>query len=246
MLTSNIEEVESGFSEMFQGSREWVSFSFLTLVATYGIIPAVLMGLGHSVPPILLVEDGLYEMIGAVACILASAFLVFAFLQTKPKNLWLILFAIGTLVLALEELSWGQRLLGISLPQEIKEVNFQGELNLHNSKLLQSVNGDVSLLLRISYLLYFVAFPFVLIIFPSLQRFINPLRLPIPSNPVAMAVLVSQLVHTTNVSVLVNAGVSIFSSRIGEAHESNLQIILLFFALEIWWFSRKPKETLSK
>ncbi len=231
---------------MLQGSREWVSFGFLALVATYGVIPAIFLKLGHSVPPFLLVEDGLYEMIGAVACILASTFLISAYSKTKPRNLWLILLAIGTLVLALEELSWGQRLMGISLPEEVKEINFQGELNLHNSKLLQSVNGDVSVLLRVSYLLYFVAFPFGLILFPSLQRFIKPLRLPTPSNLVAMAVLVSQLVHTINVSALVNAGMSIWGRRFGEAHESNLQIILLFFALEVWWLSNKSKPTGSK
>lgn len=240
MLAATI-KVANGISEMLQGSREWVSFGFLVLVATYGAVPAFFLKLGHSVPPFLLTEDGLYEMTGALACILASTFLISAYWKTKPRNVWLILFAMGALVLGLEELSWGQRLMGISLPEGVKGINFQGELNLHNSKLLQSRNGDIGYLLRKSYLLYFVVFPFGLILFPSLQRFVKPMRLPTPSNLVAMAVLVAQLTHTVNVLTLVSIDMPVKGSRFAEANESNLQIILLFFAIEAWLLNKKSK-----
>jgi hypothetical protein len=46
---------------------------------------------------------------------------------------------LGTLVLVFlvgEEISWGQRLLGIATPQQIREVNLQKEINLHNHQAL--------------------------------------------------------------------------------------------------------------
>lgn len=42
--------------------------------------------------------------------------------------------------LALEEISWGQRMLGLSTPEALSRVNIQGELNLHN---IESLNYPV-------------------------------------------------------------------------------------------------------
>lgn len=40
--------------------------------------------------------------------------------------------AIGSLFIAGEEVSWGQRVLGFGTPDELAEINDQGETNLHN------------------------------------------------------------------------------------------------------------------
>lgn len=46
---------------------------------------------------------------------------------------WLVLaFAAGALFLAGEEISWGQRMFGLRLPENLRAANLQGELNLHN------------------------------------------------------------------------------------------------------------------
>ena len=42
------------------------------------------------------------------------------------------LFALGALFSAREEVSWGQRIFGFGTPEELDEVNHQGETNLHN------------------------------------------------------------------------------------------------------------------
>jgi hypothetical protein len=42
------------------------------------------------------------------------------------------LLAIATLFVALEEISWGQRILGFETPHGLSRVNQQGEFNLHN------------------------------------------------------------------------------------------------------------------
>ncbi|MGE0623845.1 MAG: hypothetical protein AB7I04_07590 [Pseudomonadales bacterium] len=47
-------------------------------------------------------------------------------------RLFLILFGLGALFVALEEISWGQRLIGYRPPDVFLRDNFQQELNLHN------------------------------------------------------------------------------------------------------------------
>jgi len=48
-------------------------------------------------------------------------------------------FAVGAFFVAGEEISWGQRLLGIETPESVSEVNIQHELTLHNTYLLTPV-----------------------------------------------------------------------------------------------------------
>ncbi len=43
------------------------------------------------------------------------------------------LFALGTFLVAGEEISWGQRLLGVETPEHLAAINTQDELNLHNN-----------------------------------------------------------------------------------------------------------------
>lgn len=43
---------------------------------------------------------------------------------------WLL--ALALVVVAMDEISWGQRLLGIETPESVEKVNLQGELTIHN------------------------------------------------------------------------------------------------------------------
>jgi hypothetical protein len=43
-----------------------------------------------------------------------------------------VLFALGSFMLAGEEISWGQRVMAIATPAELRGVNRQGEMNVHN------------------------------------------------------------------------------------------------------------------
>ena len=55
-------------------------------------------------------------------------------------------FAAGAFFVAGEEISWGQRLLGIATPEALSEVNIQHEITLHNTYLLTPVFSFAQLL----------------------------------------------------------------------------------------------------
>ena len=84
------------------------------------------------------------EGIGALALLTASIFFFLAWRRARARNergrgakvrrLSLLLLAIAFLVGFGEEISWGQRLLGIDTPSEIKDSSSQEELNFHNLK----------------------------------------------------------------------------------------------------------------
>ncbi len=90
------------------------------------------------------VEDGPFEYLTALSFFLIGALAVQTIkklhqLNFKPpqiKKYLLIAFfcmvALGGFVVAGEEISWGQRLLGLNTPEEWAAVNTQDELTLHN------------------------------------------------------------------------------------------------------------------
>ena len=60
-------------------------------------------------------------------------------LANSKKSFWSIIYlliALAFFVVAGEEISWGQRLLGFQTPEAIKNSNTQGELNIHNNNLI--------------------------------------------------------------------------------------------------------------
>jgi len=57
--------------------------------------------------------------------------------NTSPPRIWLYVFLLVSSFLALEEISYGQRVFNFDVPDAVKRVNLQGELNLHNTKLVQ-------------------------------------------------------------------------------------------------------------
>jgi len=82
-------------------------------------------------------EDGLVEWATALVYCVATAFavsLVFHFWRDKEKIYALLygILAIGMFFVAMEEISWGQRQLGLETPDTIRDINYKGEFNLHN------------------------------------------------------------------------------------------------------------------
>ena len=91
----------------------------------------------------LVAEDGPIENLTAILSLLAS---ILSFMLIKSRHLFknkvlrdifglgCLLIGFCFLVVAGEEISWGQRILRISTPEQIAAVNRQNEINLHNSE----------------------------------------------------------------------------------------------------------------
>jgi len=103
----------------------------------------ILIMLGLSFLPeskygFLMVEDGLVENGTVLLCFLGVYFCLKLFaLRNKVllrKDYFLIVVSLLFLFVALEEVSWGQRILGVRPVDSGTELNYQREFNLHNVK----------------------------------------------------------------------------------------------------------------
>jgi hypothetical protein len=78
-------------------------------------------------------EDGLLENLTAGFALAASATLALATRAVSHASRVLVIcLALASFFFGMEEISWGQRILGIATPEVIVEANHQSELNLHN------------------------------------------------------------------------------------------------------------------
>ena len=121
-------------------------------------------------------EDGLIEwltVIGLLAASFVCLYRAFSLYRQRPWQFFLTNAVLGILlfVAAGEEISWGQRALGIQTPEYFKEHNLQAETNLHNLK----INGIEVNRFVFSYLLIGVLVIY-LAIFPLLYRKWAPMK----------------------------------------------------------------------
>ena len=89
-------------------------------------------------------EDRVIEWTQFFAILLASFTFILAARQVRRTGrrrlmVLFLLVGVGAFVVAGEEISWGQRLLGLSTPDPLKAINHQGETNIHNISSLQRV-----------------------------------------------------------------------------------------------------------
>lgn len=82
-------------------------------------------------------EDGLSENLTAIFFLIAAVFFVLTFANSRKELSGYMKFVILTLGVlcfftGMEEISWGQRILGIETPESMKKLNYQQETTLHN------------------------------------------------------------------------------------------------------------------
>jgi hypothetical protein len=115
----------------------------------YLILPITMFGfwiLLHTFPEtyrLLVIEDGLLEFLQFFLYIISAftAFKIFLHFKKIPKKkvyaICFLFLSAGLVFVAFEEISWGQRLLGIETPETIAEINAQEELTIHNLHIFQ-------------------------------------------------------------------------------------------------------------
>jgi hypothetical protein len=117
------------------------------VVPPVGAVVVALTGFWDPLYRLLTAEDHLFEW-AQFACWLvggvASAAMAIRILHRNRLLgiLWATL-AVGLLVVAGEEIAWGQRLLELQTPTVLKRVNAQGELTTHNVRGLSAVYAAV-------------------------------------------------------------------------------------------------------
>lgn len=121
-------------------------------------------------------EDHVVESLGAV-CFLSAAVLFAASARavhraerragTSGRRVFpAVLLACGLLWLALEEISYGQRMLGFATPEILAGLNTKREFNIHNLRILSSEQGmshwfNAQRLFSVFWLAYCTLFPVV-------------------------------------------------------------------------------------
>ncbi len=100
------------------------------------------------------VEDGILEwtqFLFLIISVCLSILLAFRFKEEKILFVIYLLFSIALLFVALEEISWGERIFGgintDLVPVSLMERNLQGEINIHNIDSIHSKIGYVYILL---------------------------------------------------------------------------------------------------
>lgn len=112
------------------------------------------------------------------------------FLKTN-RNFFFFLLFLFFFVCFGEEISWGQRLLGITTPECLQEINSQDEINIHNLWMFQSYDKDLhdktglkhwitsARLLAVFWALYCVAIPILNYISLGINRIIKKYNFPV-------------------------------------------------------------------
>jgi hypothetical protein len=82
-------------------------------------------------------EDGVFEYLTTVFFIIAAIFFLLRPFKNKHHftaytKLFIFGMALFCFVLGMEEISWGQRILGFETPEEFEKINVQGETTIHN------------------------------------------------------------------------------------------------------------------
>ncbi|MCK5655566.1 MAG: hypothetical protein KAI03_04655 [Candidatus Aureabacteria bacterium] len=115
----------------------WIMYLLLIGFACYAILLQI-----YDRPALsrLCREDGIIEWLTSIFYFLASFIFIYTCKKEGFKNVWYWGFFILFLLIAGEEISWGQRLFEFSTPGLLKDLNIQKETNLHNIK---GIHGSI-------------------------------------------------------------------------------------------------------
>ncbi len=109
----------------------WLNF-LITLLAT-NLLSIYIATNGTADLGFVFQEDGVLESLSTIFYFAAAGIFAFGF-KNKPAPLrfWCLFFAVLMFMVGGEEISWGQRIFGITTPTSLETVNVQNEFNIHN------------------------------------------------------------------------------------------------------------------
>ena len=173
-------------------------------------------------------EDGLLEYFQVLSYFAAGIIFFKISRRLKSKSLLMCaLYVVIALVLffvAIEEISWGQRILGIKTPGGIKEINIQNELTFHNLESIQRM-------LHAGYMIIGLGGAFGWIWVKKLKPVPPELRHYLAPPPFLSLYFFAVFVHYFMYDFILNKGILERVNRWQEAAETLLAAGFLFFAL---------------
>ncbi len=196
-------------------------------------------------------EDHYFENVGALSLFAASGLYLYSFfLSRKPdqkpqQSMIRKLSYLGLAALFFfgggEEISWGQRILGIKTPEVVGEINDKNEINLHNLELFGAKNS-------LPFRMYQAfAFTYTLIL-PLAARFSKKAK-------AWLERYITVVPWLFGVMVIMNFALSILVSRLtylgqpGEIQESNYEFtfmcIGIYMVYTLWEMVKKSRTALN-
>lgn len=177
----------------------------------------------------LLGEDGLYETVGAASALVAGLLFATLFFATghdaSRRNFWPLLFALGSVLLFAEEISWGQRVFGFTTPVWMQAANQADETTFHNMVWFQEAQGNrLNAILGLVAITYLGLLPWLAAYSRIVSQGVDRVGLPLPDRSIACAVLTIPLFSIFVQSVWI-------AQEAGEVAESTLQVVWLLFAI---------------
>ena len=134
-------------NEISESAKHWgISQRMAWWIVVLPIIGAVLVALTVVSKPVftfVTMEDGPIEWAQFVCYMLAAvAGAGIAIKRFRAGHPWQALlfagFAFANFFIAGEEIAWGQRIFGLQTPEELAEINHQGEITVHNIRVIQN------------------------------------------------------------------------------------------------------------
>lgn len=127
-------------------------------------------------------EDNWGEYASFPAFILAGVlfFTLFYNSVSKLKDIWFILLSVAMLFIAMEEISWGQRIFELRTPGILSEINYQKEINLHNITAF-SPGGVIYSIVSVMLCIYGCIAPVAVKYIPLIKKIVDKINLPLPS-----------------------------------------------------------------
>ncbi|MBX7166766.1 MAG: hypothetical protein K1X74_10510 [Pirellulales bacterium] len=187
-------------------------------------------------------EDGLFESLGAMACLVASVgcFATAAALRRHVPAAsmsrvaaWV---ALGAMLLLMfgEEISWGQRVLGFATPEWARKGNIQREFNLHNLRFFHpALNLNwLKLLWSLASVVYLGLAPLA---FALVRRRATPNvghAVPVAGPVIGACMVASFIRYWVGTQSAIRANDNFGGHEIGEAFEATIELLYLALVVE--------------
>lgn len=238
---------------MTSGKAAW--WTIAIVIALSQMIPSLLRFSGHDLTATwLLLEDGIWESLAALCLWAAVLIWLYAWVRypwpsrlppfAARRNLWCLVWAALVLLLLLEEINWGQRILGFDTPLWAQQLNQTGQFNFHNVDLERAgLPPALGVLLTtgpiVAGLIYFCLLPLWWTRRPARLEWLRRWGFLVPSARFATALWFCVAVLAVSLLVRRAAGDPTAEQETGEVFELGLQILLLVFAVETLMRARR-------